>query len=197
MAVGPLPSFHAIGFFVRFLSPIFNGVVACIYPPASLSAQSEHRVPTKTAQATGMLTVPMFLTSWAPKEEDVRYLSSLNLVDYWKLFYLEGDSAREDLGLSKDVFAEATQENGNGHHTLRVGAGLQRIAVYFRASHPWDAQSHRPRPLLQRTRTVPVHLFHRDQSKGPLPEELQLDAGVAVGNGYGESEYVFERIFAA
>ncbi|KAJ7052375.1 hypothetical protein C8F01DRAFT_574708 [Mycena amicta] len=50
---------------------------------------------------------------------------------------------------------------------------------------------------LARSRTVPVHLFHRDQSKGPLPEELQLDAGVAVGNGHGESEYVFERIFAA
>ncbi|KAJ7053413.1 hypothetical protein C8F01DRAFT_944394, partial [Mycena amicta] len=75
------------------LSPIFNGVVACIYPPASLSAQSDYRVPvtvtsenaleqTKRAQATGMLTVPMFLTIWAQKEDNVRYLSTLNFVGY-------------------------------------------------------------------------------------------------------------------
>ena len=32
-------------------------------------------------------------------------------------------------------------------------------------------------------------------SKGPYPEETVLDARFAVGNGYGESKYVSERVF--
>ncbi|KAJ7052224.1 putative aminoadipate reductase [Mycena amicta] len=90
MSVGPLPAFHAMGFFNQFLSPVFNGVVACIYPPA---AEEEYRVPvavtpdnaleqTKRTQATGILIVPIFLMRWAQKEEDVRYLSSLKFVSY-------------------------------------------------------------------------------------------------------------------
>jgi hypothetical protein len=33
-----------------------------------------------------------------------------------------------------------------------------------------------------------------DVSKGPVPEEIILDANLAVGNGYGESKYVCERV---
>ena len=33
-----------------------------------------------------------------------------------------------------------------------------------------------------------------DQSRGPYPEEVVLDARYAVGNGYGESKYVAERV---
>jgi len=33
-----------------------------------------------------------------------------------------------------------------------------------------------------------------DGTKGPFPEEIQYDAGVAVGMGYGESKYVSERV---
>jgi nucleoside-diphosphate-sugar epimerase len=33
-----------------------------------------------------------------------------------------------------------------------------------------------------------------DKKFGPFPEELQLDANVAVGSGYGESKYVSERV---
>lgn len=29
---------------------------------------------------------------------------------------------------------------------------------------------------------------------GPFPEELQLDASVAIGSGYGESKYISERV---
>jgi hypothetical protein len=32
-------------------------------------------------------------------------------------------------------------------------------------------------------------------SQGPYPEETILDARFAVGNGYGESKYVSERVF--
>jgi nucleoside-diphosphate-sugar epimerase len=34
-----------------------------------------------------------------------------------------------------------------------------------------------------------------DSSQGPYPEETILDARYAVGNGYGESKYVSERVF--
>jgi thioester reductase-like protein len=33
-----------------------------------------------------------------------------------------------------------------------------------------------------------------DRSKGPFPEEVQYDAGVAEGLGYGASKYVSERV---
>ena len=33
-------------------------------------------------------------------------------------------------------------------------------------------------------------------SRGPYPEEIILDARFAVGNGYGESKYVSERVFS-
>jgi len=35
-----------------------------------------------------------------------------------------------------------------------------------------------------------------DKSRGAFPEEVQLDAGVAVGPGYGASGYASERILA-
>ncbi|KAF7370103.1 Acetyl-CoA synthetase-like protein [Mycena sanguinolenta] len=39
--------------------------------------------------------------------------------------------------------------------------------------------------------------FGWDRKLGPFPEELQLDANVAVGDGYGEAKYVCERILAS
>lgn len=33
-----------------------------------------------------------------------------------------------------------------------------------------------------------------DRTKGPYPEEVQLDAQYAVGAGYGEGKYVVERV---
>jgi nucleoside-diphosphate-sugar epimerase len=33
-----------------------------------------------------------------------------------------------------------------------------------------------------------------DSTSGPFPEDLQLEANVALGSGYGESKYVSERV---
>jgi len=33
-----------------------------------------------------------------------------------------------------------------------------------------------------------------DKAKGPFPEEVQYDVGVAEGLGYGASKYVSERV---
>ncbi|KAJ7052219.1 putative aminoadipate reductase [Mycena amicta] len=89
LAVGALPAFHAMGSFTQFMSPIFLGLTACIYPPVSTA--EEYRAPAnatpenalenaKKAGANGILTVPAFLLQWAQNEEDVEYLKSLNLV---------------------------------------------------------------------------------------------------------------------
>ncbi|KAJ7052222.1 putative aminoadipate reductase [Mycena amicta] len=89
LSVGLLPSFHAMGILTQFLGPIFAGVTACIYLPASLDGK--YRVPVtvtpenalesaRRAGANGLVTVPAFLMEWARKEEDVQYLKSLNLV---------------------------------------------------------------------------------------------------------------------
>jgi nucleoside-diphosphate-sugar epimerase len=33
-----------------------------------------------------------------------------------------------------------------------------------------------------------------NSTSGPFPEDLQLEANVALGSGYGESKYVSERV---
>jgi len=33
-----------------------------------------------------------------------------------------------------------------------------------------------------------------DKAKGPFPEEVQYDVGIAEGLGYGASKYVSERV---
>ncbi|KAJ7718234.1 putative aminoadipate reductase [Mycena metata] len=84
-----------------------------------------------------------------------------------KLVYLEGETSQADLGLPPDVW-----------NTLRDTVTSPRTGVRFLfTSSIASAQSW-------------------DQTRGPFPEELQLDADVAVGNGYGESKYASERILA-
>lgn len=36
--------------------------------------------------------------------------------------------------------------------------------------------------------------FSWDRTRGPCPEEVLLDPKYAIGNGYGESKYVAERV---
>ncbi|KAF7341016.1 Acetyl-CoA synthetase-like protein [Mycena sanguinolenta] len=88
-----------------------------------------------------------------------------------KLIYFEGDSAKENLGLPLDVWT-----------TLR-----DTITVIIH--NAWT---------LNFNKTLASFEPHNwDEKLGPFPEELQLDANVAIGNGYGESKYISERILAA
>ncbi|KAJ7067512.1 putative nonribosomal peptide synthetase [Mycena amicta] len=91
LALGAIPSFHAMGVFMQFASTIFLGLTACIYPLAS-TAEEYHVPPNATAEnalenarragANGIMTVPAFLVEWAQREEDVEYLKSLNRVPF-------------------------------------------------------------------------------------------------------------------
>ncbi|KAJ7053408.1 male sterility protein-domain-containing protein [Mycena amicta] len=120
------------------------------------------------------------------------------------LFYLEGDSTRDDFGLSEDVFAELQKTV-----TVIIHCAVCAWVLDFNQSLPtFEALIRGARNLIDLARSLSActrFLFTSsiasaqgwDQSKGPFPEELQLDASVAVGNGYGESKYVSERILAA
>ncbi|KAF7293887.1 Acetyl-CoA synthetase-like protein [Mycena chlorophos] len=116
-----------------------------------------------------------------------------------KLLYLEGDSRRQDLGLSQAVYTELTQAITTIIHNawaLDFNKSLASFEPHIRGA----------RNLIDVALTANAKFLFTssissaqswDLKKGPFPEELQLDAGVAMGNGYGESKYVAERIIAA
>ncbi|KAJ7236051.1 acetyl-CoA synthetase-like protein [Mycena haematopus] len=120
-----------------------------------------------------------------------------------KLIYLEGDTTKEDLGLSLDVWTTLRDTATVVIHnawTLDFNKALSSFEPHVKGT----------RNLIDLARQSPNasgvrFLFTSsiasaqswDQTLGPFPEELQLNASVAVGNGYGESKYVSERILAA
>ncbi|KAF7341014.1 Acetyl-CoA synthetase-like protein [Mycena sanguinolenta] len=120
-----------------------------------------------------------------------------------KLIYLEGDSAKENLGLPLDVWTtlrDTTTVIIHNAWTLDFNKTLSSFEPHVKGT----------RNLIDLARQSPTasgvrFLFtssissaqNWDQERGPFPEELQLDASVAIGNGYGESKYVSERILAA
>ncbi|KAF8215591.1 hypothetical protein K438DRAFT_1954309 [Mycena galopus ATCC 62051] len=131
------------------------------------------------------------------RELDVTLLSSE------KLSYLEGESVQEDLGLPLDVWAVLRDTISVIIHnawTLDFNKSLTSFEPHVKGM----------RNLIDLARQSPNEFGVRflftssvgsalgwDPKLGPFPEELQLDADVAVGNGYGESKYISERILAA
>ncbi|KAJ6457233.1 acetyl-CoA synthetase-like protein [Mycena sanguinolenta] len=120
-----------------------------------------------------------------------------------KLIYLEGDTAKEDLGLPYEMWTELRDTTTVIIHnawTLDFNKTLSSFEPHIKGT----------RNLIDLARQSPIasgvrFLFtssissaqNWDPKRGPFPEELQLDASVAIGNGYGESKYVSERILAA
>ncbi|KAF7378113.1 Acetyl-CoA synthetase-like protein [Mycena sanguinolenta] len=119
-----------------------------------------------------------------------------------KLIYLEGDSAKENLGLPLDVWTTLRD-------TITVIIHNAWNLDFNKALSSFEPHVKGTRNLIDLGRQSPNasgvrFLFtssiasaqNWDQKRGPFPEELQLDASVALGNGYGESKYVSERILA-
>ncbi|KAF7378108.1 Acetyl-CoA synthetase-like protein [Mycena sanguinolenta] len=119
-----------------------------------------------------------------------------------KLIYLEGDSAKENLGLPLDVWTTVRD-------TITVIIHNAWNLDFNKALSSFEPHVKGTRNLIDLARQSPTasgvrFLFtssiasaqNWDQKQGPFPEELQLDASVALGNGYGESKYVSERILA-
>ncbi|KAJ7193227.1 putative aminoadipate reductase [Mycena pura] len=127
----------------------------------------------------------------------------VNLLSSKKLVYLVGDSSKEHLGLSLDVWntlRDTTTVMIHNAWTLNFNKTLSSFEPHVRGTRNLiDLARQSPNAAQVRflfTSSIATALGW-DPKRGPFPEELQLEADVAVGNGYGESKYVSERILAA
>jgi thioester reductase-like protein len=119
-----------------------------------------------------------------------------------KLVFVEGDSALPTLGLEPSLFEEIrTSATLIIHNAWRLDFNLSLAS--------FEPNIRSTRNLIDLALASPHASTLRflftssissaqgwNQSKGPFPEEVQIDAGVAVGGGYGEGKYVAERLLA-
>ncbi|KAG2347280.1 acetyl-CoA synthetase-like protein [Suillus weaverae] len=116
-----------------------------------------------------------------------------------KLLYIETDISSDDLGLEKELYQKIRSSvTAIIHNAWRLDFNL--------ALSSFEPHVRGTRNLIDLALSSPRHLKPRllftssistaqswDKSKGPFPEEVQYDAGVAEGLGYGASKYVCER----
>ncbi|KAF8892830.1 acetyl-CoA synthetase-like protein [Gymnopilus junonius] len=119
-----------------------------------------------------------------------------------KLVYLEGDFSMERLGLSDPLYTEVQNSvNVIIHNAWRLDFNLSLssfesnirgtkilIDLAYSSPHPSNIK-------FIFTSSI-ASAASWDRSLGPYPENVVLDPRYAVGNGYGESKYVAERILA-
>ncbi|KAJ7146532.1 putative aminoadipate reductase [Mycena epipterygia] len=127
---------------------------------------------------------------------DVQLLSSKKLV------YLEGDTSKSDLGLPADALSTLRDTvTVIIHNAWKLDFNLNLASF-----EPHVKGTRNLIDLARQARNAGVRFLFTssvgsaqgwDQKLGPFPEELQFDADVAVGNGYGESKYISERLLAA
>ncbi|KAJ7648272.1 putative aminoadipate reductase [Mycena polygramma] len=128
---------------------------------------------------------------------------NINVLSSSKLVYLEGDTSTANLGLPVDVWS-----------TLR---DTVTVIIHNAWSLDFNKSLSSFEPHVKGTRNLidlALQSPHKsgvrflftssigsaqgwDLKRGPFPEDVQFEASVAVGNGYGESKYVSERILAA
>ncbi|KAJ7625844.1 acetyl-CoA synthetase-like protein, partial [Roridomyces roridus] len=124
----------------------------------------------------------------------------MDLLSSDKLVYLEGDTAESDLGLPTDVLTELRE-------TLTILIHNAWMLDFNKPLSSFESHVKGTRNLidLARSSAASVRFLFTSSiasaqgwapARGLFPEELQLDAGVAVGDGYGESKYIAERILA-
>ncbi|KAJ6487165.1 putative aminoadipate reductase [Mycena vitilis] len=135
--------------------------------------------------------------AFADRGLDVSLLSSTKLV------YLEGDTSRADLGLPLNIWTTLRNTVSVIIHnawTLDFNMSLSSFEPHVKGTRNLIDLA------LQSLNASGVRFLFTssigsaqgwDRNLGSFPEELQFDAKVAVGNGYGESKYVSERILAA
>ncbi|KAJ6448491.1 hypothetical protein C8R45DRAFT_1046138 [Mycena sanguinolenta] len=133
--------------------------------------------------------------SFVDKALDVALLSSNKLV------YLECDTTKENLELPLDVWTMV-------RNTVTIIIHNAWNLDFNKALSSFEPHVKGTRNLIDLARQLKHQVrflftssvgsaFGWDQKLGPFPEELQLDANVAVGGGYGEAKYVCERILAS
>ncbi|KAJ7622628.1 putative aminoadipate reductase [Mycena polygramma] len=127
----------------------------------------------------------------------------IGLLSSPKLVHLEGDTSSPDLGLPSDVWTTLRDTLTCIIHnawTLDFNKSLSSFEPHLKGMRNLIDLA------LQSPNKAGVRFLFTssissaqgwDLKLGPFPEELQLEANVAVGSGYGESKYASERILAA
>ncbi|KAG1900203.1 putative aminoadipate reductase [Suillus fuscotomentosus] len=124
----------------------------------------------------------------------------VTLLQSEKLLYIETDTSSDDLGLEKELYQKIrTSVTVIIHNAwqLNFNLALSSFEPHVRGTRnlinlALSSPCH-PKPRVLFTSSVSTAQSW-DQSKGPFPEEVQYDAGVAEGHGYGASKYVCERV---
>ncbi|KAJ7626109.1 putative aminoadipate reductase [Roridomyces roridus] len=127
------------------------------------------------------------------------------LLDSNKLVFLEGDTARDDLGLNTEALNELRSKLTAIIHNawvLDFNKTLSSFEAHVRGTRNLidlarSCTSHDTKPRFLFTSSISSAGGGDPTRGGPVPEEILMDASVAVGSGYGESKYVAERILAA
>ncbi|KAJ7731236.1 putative aminoadipate reductase [Mycena metata] len=125
----------------------------------------------------------------------------VNLLASEKLVYLEGEIFQAGLGLPSNVWDAlrgTVKVIIHNAWTLDFNKSLTSFESHVRGTRNLiDLARQSPRTGVRFLFASSIASAQSwDQTRGPVPEELQPDADVAVGNGYGESKYVSERILA-
>ncbi|PPQ80241.1 hypothetical protein CVT25_003501 [Psilocybe cyanescens] len=119
-----------------------------------------------------------------------------------KLVFVEGDITQKNVGLEKDLYQELLDNvNVIIHAAWKVDFNMQLASFEPMVRGTRNlidlAQSAAAGSSTRLLFTSSVaSAFSWDRTRGPYPEEVLLDPKYAVGNGYGESKYVAERLIA-
>ncbi|EIW80241.1 acetyl-CoA synthetase-like protein [Coniophora puteana RWD-64-598 SS2] len=123
-----------------------------------------------------------------------------------KLKFVEGVLAEEKLGLGESVYDELRNSVTHIIHAawrLDFNLALSSFEPHVRGTRNLvdlalaassSSSSSAPARVLFTSSIGSTKSW--DKSKGAYPEEVLLDAATAVGNGYGESKYVAERVLS-
>ncbi|KAF8154567.1 hypothetical protein B0H34DRAFT_661311 [Crassisporium funariophilum] len=148
--------------------------------------------PSKGSQTIAQRHIERFLD----KGFDIELLSSNKLV------FVEGDMSKGDLGLVKETYDELLNTVTVIIHNawrLDFNLSLSSFEPNIRGTRNLidlaRSSSHASSLKFLFTSSV-ASAYSWDQSRGPYPEEVVTDPRFAVGNGYGESKYVSERILS-
>ncbi|KAG2103392.1 putative aminoadipate reductase [Suillus discolor] len=124
----------------------------------------------------------------------------VTLLQSEKLLYIETDTSSDDLGLEKELYQKIrTSVTVIIHNAwqLNFNLALSSFEPHVRGTRNLinlvlSSPCH-PKPRVLFTSSISTAQSW-DKSKGPFPEEVQYDAGVAEGHGYGAGKYVCERV---
>ncbi|KAG1905243.1 putative aminoadipate reductase [Suillus fuscotomentosus] len=122
------------------------------------------------------------------------------LLQSGKLMYVETDTSDDHLGLDKELYQKiCTSVTIIIHNAWRLdfNLALSSFDSHIRGTRNLIdlalSSPHHPKPRFMFTSSI-SSAQSWDRAKGPFPEEVQYDAGVATGPGYGASKYVSERV---